>query len=393
MSTSGSQNSRIIILDVLRGFAIVAIMLLHNIEHFDVYHFPDHLPDWMKTLDQKIWISMFFLFGGKAYAIFALLFGVTFAIQLRNQEQRGQTFRARFAWRMVLLFGFGLLNSAFFQGDVLTIYAVIGLLLIPVTKLQDKWILLIAAFMMLLPVEMIKLVYAFKNPSETVGDPVSWTYFGRMWEYIPGKSMIKTIWGNLTNGKVAVLRWNWENGRFFTIFALFLFGYLLGKKELFRWNEVNERFWKKVLLVTVSAFIPLYVLQRKLGNLIESDIIRRSVETIEAAWTNFAFMFVLVAGITIIFYKTKMQKPLMYFSSFGKMSLSNYIIQSIIGSTIYYGYGFGVYQYTGATYGILIGIGLTFLMGKFCTWWAKNFKHGPFETLWHKATWIGVKGR
>ena len=116
-----TKNSRIQILDVIRGFAIVSIMLLHNIEHFDVYYFPDQLPSWMVPLDKLIWDSLFFMFGGKSYAIFALMFGVTFAIQLTNQEQRGKPFRARFAWRLLLLFGFGLLNSAFFQGDILII--------------------------------------------------------------------------------------------------------------------------------------------------------------------------------------------------------------------------------------------------------------------------------
>ena len=391
--TEHSQNSRILILDVLRGFAIVAIMLLHNIEHFDVYHFPDHLPEWMKALDQKIWTSLFFLFGGKAYAIFALLFGVTFSIQLKNQEKRGQGFLGRFAWRMLLLFCFGILNSAFFQGDVLSIYAVIGLLLIPMSKLSDKWIVLVAVCMMLLPVEWVNLFHAIQNPTQEIADPISWTYFGRMWEYIPGNSVVHTMWGNLTNGKIAVLRWNWENGRFFTIFGLFLFGYLLGKHEYFRWNDKTELFWKKALLIAGIAFLPLFIVQRNLSKLIESDIIRRSVETIETAWTNFAFMVIMVAGLTILFQHKRVQKRLMYFTRFGKMSLSNYIIQSILGAIIYYGFGFGIYKYTGATYGILIGLALTILLGIFCKWWSGKYKHGPFETLWHKATWIGVKGR
>jgi len=58
---SKKLSSRIEILDVIRGFAIVSIMLLHNIEHFDMYHMPTTLPDWMVTLDKIIWDTMFFL--------------------------------------------------------------------------------------------------------------------------------------------------------------------------------------------------------------------------------------------------------------------------------------------------------------------------------------------
>lgn len=388
---SSITKSRIDILDVIRGFAIVSIMLLHNIEHFDVYYFPDTLPSWMVGLDRIIWDAMFFLFGGKSYAIFALMFGVTFAIQLTNQEARGETFRARFAWRMLLLFGFGIINSAFFQGDILTIYAVIGLLLIPLSKLPEKAILVLAVFLMVLPFEWWKLIYAIQHPMEQINDPVSWTYFGRMMEYIPHSSFLYTVIGNLTNGKTAVLLWNWENGRFFSILGLFLFGFILGKRELFRWTDVSGIFWKKAFLIATIAFIPLFVVQKNLNVITESDIIRRSLTTIETAWTNFAFMVVLVSGLTIIFQNKIIGKKLMYFSWFGRMSLSNYIIQSILGSFIFYGWGLGIYKYTGATYGILIGLFLTILMGMFCKFWAKRFKQGPFETLWHKATWLGHK--
>lgn len=324
-------KTRIDILDVIRGFAIVSIMLLHNIEHFDVYYFSDQLPLWMVTLDKVIWDSMFFMFGGKSYAIFALMFGVTFAIQLTNQEQKGKPFRARFAWRLLLLFGFGVLNSAFFQGDILTIYAVIGLLLIPLTKLSEKTLLWIGAILMLLPFEWLNLFYALNHPLEKINDPVSWTYFGKMMEYIPNESFINTVIGNLTNGKIGVLLWNWENGRFFTILGLFLFGFILGKRKLFVWSETSAPFWKRLFKIAIIAFIPLFLIQKYLDLLIQSDIILRSVMTIESAWTNFAFMLILVSGLTMLFQSNYLQKKLMYFSYFGRMSLSNYIIQSIIG--------------------------------------------------------------
>ena len=381
--------NRIHVLDILRGFAIVSIMLLHSIEHFDVYYFPEQLPEWMKSFDKVIWTVMFFLFSGKSYSIFALLFGVTFAIQLNNQKKRNQKFDGRFAWRMLLLFVFGIFNAAFFQGDVLGIYATLGILLIPLSKLKDSVVLGLAIFLMLLPSELVKLFYALQHPAEAINDPVSWSYFGKMFEYIGEPSFWGTVYGNLTNGRHGVLLWNWENGRYFSILALFLFGYLMGKRNLFVWNESTKVFWSKAFKISIIAFIPLYIVQLNLENIIESDIIRRSVATIETAWTNLAFMTFLVSGIVVLFNKFNM-KSLMYFSHFGKMSLSNYIIQSILGGFIYYGYGLGLWNVTGATYGLLIGFALTLLMGKFCKWWANNHKHGPFETLWHKATWIGT---
>jgi uncharacterized protein len=148
-----SESSRLHVVDALRGFSIVSIMLLHNIEHFDYYFSPEGLPAWLKPIDQGIWDTLFFLFGGKSYAIFALLFGLTFFIQNDNQAKKGKDFRPRFAWRLLLLLGFGLINSAFYQGDILTIYAIIGFVLIPVAKLSNKTVFIIAVLLMLQPYE------------------------------------------------------------------------------------------------------------------------------------------------------------------------------------------------------------------------------------------------
>ena len=75
---------------MLRGLSVLGIILLHSIEHFNFYSFPDTSlqPDWLNFTDKAIWDGLFFLLGGKAYAIFALLFGFSFFIQDDNQRDR-----------------------------------------------------------------------------------------------------------------------------------------------------------------------------------------------------------------------------------------------------------------------------------------------------------------
>jgi uncharacterized protein len=99
--TSGTASSRIQLVDALRGFAILAILLLHNIEHFDFYYMPGNLPAWMLVSDKWIWDSLFFLFAGKAYGIFALLFGFTFYLQLNSAQNKAGNFKLRFLWAPV----------------------------------------------------------------------------------------------------------------------------------------------------------------------------------------------------------------------------------------------------------------------------------------------------
>ena len=86
------SRPRIEVVDALRGFAVMAIILLHNIEHFNLYNFPEATTDFMKALDKGVWDTLFFLFSGKAYAIFALLFGFSFFIQFDNQARLPASF-------------------------------------------------------------------------------------------------------------------------------------------------------------------------------------------------------------------------------------------------------------------------------------------------------------
>ena len=85
-------KQRILAVDALRGFAVMGIILLHNIEHFNFYSFPEDSGT-LKTLNTTLWDFLFFSFSGKAYAIFALLFGFTFYLQSRSAEKRGEDFK------------------------------------------------------------------------------------------------------------------------------------------------------------------------------------------------------------------------------------------------------------------------------------------------------------
>lgn len=138
MTQTLKTSERLGVVDALRGFALLAIVLLHNLEHYNLFLVPENVPAWLQIIDKYAWDILFFLFAGKAYATFSLLFGFSFYIQFHNAEKRGIDFRGRFAWRMCLLFLFAQLHALFYNGDILLLYAVVGFALIPVCKLKDK---------------------------------------------------------------------------------------------------------------------------------------------------------------------------------------------------------------------------------------------------------------
>lgn len=95
---------RINLVDALRGFALLGIVLIHNIEHFDTVFSPEAETAFGRTIDEMVKHITVFMIGGKAYAIFALLFGFSFSLQYERKRLQGQDFCGRFVWRLCLLF-------------------------------------------------------------------------------------------------------------------------------------------------------------------------------------------------------------------------------------------------------------------------------------------------
>ena len=122
-----NNSSRIESVDALRGFAVMAIVLVHNLEYFIYPVYPTDPPAWLATLDRIVLEGTFSLFAGKAYAIFALLFGLTFFLQNDRQKREGKDFGWRFLWRMLMLAVFATLFPA---GDVLMLFAVVSIVLL-----------------------------------------------------------------------------------------------------------------------------------------------------------------------------------------------------------------------------------------------------------------------
>lgn len=267
----------------------------------------------------------------------------------------------------------------------------IGFVLIPVARLGNKALFWIALVLMLQPYEWYNVIKGLQNPAAGLHNPAFWAYFGKMGEYITGGSLFNVWLGNLTNGKLAVLNWTWENGRVFQTASLFIFGLLAGRKALFETNQSNKKFWFKALAFSAVLFIPLFFVKSNMGLWVEGEALKRPLSLIATSWGNMAFMLVLVSGFMLLFQTSFCHRALNSLAPIGRMSLSNYILQSIVGSFIYYGFGLGLYQYTGATYCLLIGIVLAILQGWFSTWWMKSHRYGPLEAFWHKATWIGAK--
>lgn len=386
------QNTRIDVADILRGVAIAGIILIHFIEHLNFFLFPEPKNELWESINTAVWDSTFFLLAGKMYAIFAMLFGLSFYIQHDNQAQKGADFRPRFVWRMVLLMLFGLFDLLFYNGDILLVYAVCGLLVIPFIRASNKVIIAFITILALQPIEFVYLIMGLINPSTPVLDLGSGPLFESIIPAQSEGSIFDVAAAGIKYGLPVNFLWAIEHGRFTQTILFFLIGIMLGRTRLF-YNEGNNlQVWKKIFIGSICAFVillPLYLILPQATESIQA--VSNSLHVALNMWKNVSMMFFIVSGITLLYYCTSAKNWLIKIAPYGKMSLTNYIGQSIIGAILFYNWGFGLFDKCGHAASFAMGIGCIVFQFIFCTWWLKHHKRGPLEQLWFRATWLDSK--
>ena len=381
-TTKNLPNTRIDVADALRGIAVAGIILYHSVEHFNIFTqetILHALPSDQTVADVLAW-----LLSGKMYGIFAMLFGLSFFIMNDNQQQKGKCFSGRFAWRMCLLFIFGIINVAFYDGDILMLYACYGLLLIPISYLPSKAVWCIIGLLAIQPVELYCLLTGFE---------IDHTRFYELSGIINSAHEHGTFWENtLTNlryGFEVNFRFNVFSGRLTQLLCLFILGMQLGRERLFYNEGRNLQIWHQILIrsavvVIVLSFVDFGAVEMWLKPIYNLIILLMIVSAVVSAWYAFE-------GV---------RRVLHHLCIFGRMSLTNYLLQSVIGCAIFCGYGLACYYKLGITYAVMVGIGMVITQYLFARFWffakqsgkAERSSHqrGPLEGLWRKLTWINI---
>lgn len=381
-----ASNDRIQVIDALRGLALSGIMLVHQIEHFNFYKKPLSSPEWLTSLDATVWESIFFMFGGKAYAAFSLLFGFGFWIQYSNCAAKGFDFGYRFIWRMVLLLGFGLLHTTFFTGDILIMYAVLSFPLFFIRK-QPSWLFL--SFALLLLIRPLDLAYLASNLLGQGMTPIS---IGKpQWNMLTSSytsdSLFDITAASFKYGISSHFTWAWEAGRIFQAPGLFLLGAYLAKKGVFlKWTSKN---WIQIFLAGIGLyFVCSASIKHALPALFDSKEGLNIGKSVLESYGKLSLMASMVASVFLLWNTVKGRSALALLAPYGRMSLTNYLMQSAIGTFLYHGWGLELWKVAGSTVSLLIGIIVLIFQIMLSHWWLKSHQQGPLEYLWKQATWI-----
>lgn len=227
------------------------------------------------------------------------------------------------------------------------------------------------------------------NPAHQLPDLKVGEMYAEVAEYTKAGNFWDFISGNITLGQKASLLWAINAGRFFQTAGLFLLGVYIGRKQFFIPSEKNLHFWVRILIISAVAFAPLYTLKELIMQ--NDTIIRQTVGTIFDMWQKLAFTLVLTASFTLLYQSKRFRNATNNLRFYGRMSLTNYITQSIIGAAIYFPFGLSLAPYCGYTVSLLIGFFTFLVQVRLCKWWLSRHKQGPLEYIWHKWTWLGTK--
>ena len=395
-------SERFIILDALRGFALLGICMA-NFPEFSLYTFlsPEAAASMSTAVQDKITRYLLYIFvDGKFYTLFSLLFGLGFSIIIRNAERKGVNGFRIFYRRMGMLMLFGLLHLMFiWSGDILLLYALLGMLLPFFRQMPDKKLLGWALFFLILPIGVdlvceitrTNLALPFIRLQETYCAEygINGTNFAY---WLHDAEDYGTVFQFLVQGACVRMQEFIIGNRYFKVLGLFLVGFYIGRNRIYADLEGRKTLLVKVCRLGLIIGLPCSLLYAwsSMGGHPLSDTLHSLFYFISVYPLGFAY----AAGLCLLYLRVKSLSIWKWLAAPGRMALTNYIGQSVIGMFLFYGIGLG----WGSTIGLLqtevIVLAVFLFQMLFSRLWLSGFKFGPLEWIWRMLTygkWLAIR--
>jgi uncharacterized protein len=307
-------------------------------------------------------------------------------------------FAGRFSWRLVVLALIGLAHGVFFTGDVLVIYAILGLLLIPFRRLKTRTLLIVALILvfnipgLLLGIAQVSAQPTAEQAAQNASTQAEFMQaFARAYEIKQSGTLAELAHSNLTIGLISKFAFMIFTGRLWITFGLFLLGMCAGRLEIFRDTESNRRFFRRLLWPSAAVALVTTVV----AILRPSDFQLRSVADLLASFSftvqQLSLSAFYVAAVTLLFWREPARGPLPALAPLGRMGLTTYLAQSAFGVLLFYGVGFGMLGKLGAAAAVGSAIAFYVLQVFLAQAWMSRFRLGPAEWLWRSLTYFKLQ--
>jgi uncharacterized protein len=418
-----AQRDRIQALDVLRGLALLGI-LLPNIADMS---FPSRSAAAFQAffpgvLDRVVLWGVALLVQGKLYTMFSFLFGIGVAIQYERAQARGLPFARQHLRRLLVLLVIGLLHDVFiWSGLILLTYAVVGVFILPFLRRKPRTLLIWAIVLILIPLFLRPAVHAVTHrvhgsaaASRAAGAQDTQNGQTQTAPSTSAESTTESTTEDAARSRIAAAQRESDRNlerfihgtyadqlryrlgrlpRTFIVIAMvgsyilgmFLLGLLSWRCHL--WTRLAEQRARLVRLaawglpigsaLAVSALLIVSTLPGRPGLLVYLGI----------TLANVALCLGYIGLVTLALRTAPGRRLLLPLAPVGRTALSNYILQSLIGTTIFYSYGLGLYSQVGPALNLLIVLLIWAFQIALSTWWVERFRFGPVEWAWRTLTY------
>ncbi|MGC2235171.1 MAG: DUF418 domain-containing protein [Pyrinomonadaceae bacterium] len=390
-----SSQERIEILDILRGLAVCGI-LIGNMQWFSGYGMmPPSLAALTPLADRITHFLVHFFVEGKFYSIFSFLFGFGFALQISRAEERGDTKASLFKRRLFWLLVIGLAHAyLLWAGDILSIYALMGFLLILFRRKSNDSLLKWAFALLAVPILTYLLIYilfvAFVPPEALAMVEAGQT---EMWnnavKIVPTSGYLQIISDYNLHYIVGRYAGLILEMRLPKLLAMFLLGFYAYRRGFFQNLSSHQPFIRRVLIYGIVLGL--------IGNIAFAALAGHEavfppspagiVGVISYAFGVPALAFSFIALVATLWQKAAWRRLLSHLAPVGRMALTNYLLQTIICVIIFYGFGFGQYGRFGALKATLTALVIFLFQIITSSLWLKYFAYGPMEWIWRQLTY------
>lgn len=364
----------------MRGAALFGVLVVNLVNAFRVSFLtqlvPVEPPEGL--LDRAAAAFVQYVLAGKAVTLFAFLFGLGLAVQWERMQAAGRG-AGRLARRLLVLLAFGTAHlTLVWNGDILTEYALVGLFLLPLLGAPDRtlrrWAVAFLVVHLALPVfavaalpdtERLRLLLAEGNRVYGSGTWSEVREFSlREWQIV--LPLLATLVPQT--------------------FALFIAGVLVWRRGIFQDPGAHRPF----LARTAAIGIALGALATALAGFPEwmgTHPVLLLVSLFSASLAPLVLAMGYGAALLLAFQTAAGARLAAWLAPAGRMAFTNYIVQSLVFSWVFFGYGLGLYNRMGAA--VTLGFGISFFAAQmaFSAWWLSRHRYGPLEWLWRTLTY------
>ncbi|MFO1329875.1 MAG: DUF418 domain-containing protein [Rubrivivax sp.] len=389
---------RLPVLDILRGFALMGILIM-NMPGFSSSFFAEadgsHL--WPGRVDQWAEMARDALFSGKFNSMFSLLFGIGFTMQFQRMQAADPAGAPQlYLRRLLVLAAIGAVHACvFWAGDVLHVYALLGLvMLFGLRRVSDRGVVALIVATLLYPAVSGILRVLIVTPEVTA-------------QRVAQAKALEAS-GNLSFGHGGLLDMAAENLRIMSHFygdrwslwgalgwylmlaTTMLIGLLAGRRQwVLRVPELMPRIrrltWAALALglVCAAAYTAIFELNRTPG---PSPI--KVVGGVCYTLSRVSLMCFYVLVLVQLSQVPRWQRWLAPFAAAGRMPLTNYLMQTAICITLFDAWGFGLWGRVGPAWGLVLALVIFFgIQVPWSLWWLRRHERGPMERLWARLTY------